>query len=42
MVKLLVARGADVKLKDDLYNSDAIGAATYFKHDAVREYLRSL
>ncbi len=39
MVKLLVARGADIRLKEDLYNSDAIGAATYFKHDAVREFL---
>ncbi len=40
-VKLLVERGADLTLEDDLYHSTAIGAAEYFGQDAVRDYLRS-
>jgi ankyrin repeat protein len=42
MVQLLVRRGADPKLKDDLYHADAAGSADYFGHIAVRDYLRSL
>jgi ankyrin repeat protein len=42
VVKLLVERGADLALKDDLYHSTAIGAAEYFGQDAVRDYLRSV
>jgi ankyrin repeat protein len=42
MVKLLVSRGADIKIKEDLYNADAAGAGEYFGHHAVRDYLRSL
>jgi ankyrin repeat protein len=42
MVRLLVKRGADPKMKDDLYHGDAEGAADYFGQIAVRDYLRSL
>jgi ankyrin repeat protein len=42
MVQLLINRGADPKIKDDLYNGDAEGAANYFGQMAVRDYLRSL
>jgi len=42
MVRLLVERGADPKIKDDLYHGDAEGAADYFGQIAVRDYLRSL
>ena len=42
MVKLLIQRGADPKVKDDLYGGDAEGAADYFGQIAVRDYLRSL
>ncbi len=42
MVKLLIERGADPKVKDDLYDGDAEGAANYFGQIAVRDYLRSL
>ena len=41
MVKLLVKRGADLAVQDDLYHSTPIGAAEYFGKDAVRDYLRS-
>jgi ankyrin repeat protein len=41
VVKLLVERGADLTLKEDLYNSTAIGAAEHFGQYAVRDYLRS-
>jgi ankyrin repeat protein len=42
MVRLLINRGADPKIKDDLYQGDAEGAAHYFGQMAVRDYLRSL
>ncbi|MBS1827074.1 MAG: ankyrin repeat domain-containing protein [Acidobacteria bacterium] len=42
MVKLLVARGADRKIKDDLHKSDAAGWASFFKQPEVRDYLNGL
>jgi ankyrin repeat protein len=42
MVRLLIQKGADPKIKDDLYHGDAEGAANYFGQVAVRDYLRSL
>ena len=42
MVQLLIQRGADPKIKEDLYHSDAAGRADYFGQTAVRDYLRSL
>ena len=42
MVKLLVERGADRSIKDDLYQATAEGGATYFRRVEVRDYLRSL
>lgn len=42
MVELLVERGADRSLKDDLYRSTPEGHANYFGHAEVRDYLRSL
>ena len=42
IVSLLIQRGADRKIHDDLYHSDAEGAANYFGKIAVRDYLRSL
>ena len=42
MVQMLVKRGADPKIEDDLYHGDAEGAANYFGQIAVRNYLRSL
>ncbi|MGA2741245.1 MAG: ankyrin repeat domain-containing protein [Bryobacteraceae bacterium] len=42
VVKLLVERGADRSLKDDLYQSTAEGGAAYFGRNEVRDYLRSL
>jgi ankyrin repeat protein len=42
MVQLLIQRGADPKIKDDLYHGDAAGAADFFGKIAVRDYLRSL
>jgi hypothetical protein len=42
MVQLLINKGADPKIKEDLYNSDAEGAANYFGQVAVRDYLSSL
>jgi ankyrin repeat protein len=41
VVKLLVERGADLMLKDDLYHSTALGAAEHFGQDAVRDHLRA-
>ena len=41
VVKLLVERGADRSIKDDLYNATAEGHANHFGHHEVREYLRS-
>ncbi|MBV8831008.1 MAG: ankyrin repeat domain-containing protein, partial [Acidobacteriaceae bacterium] len=42
MVRLLIQKGADPKIKDDLYHGDAEGAANHFGQLAVRDYLRSL
>jgi ankyrin repeat protein len=42
MVKLLIARGADLSIKEDLYQSDAEGAANFFGQTAVRDYLHTL
>ena len=42
MVKLLIERGADRAIRDDLHNGDAAGAATFFGQMAVRGYLLSL
>ena len=42
MVQLLMERGADPAIRDDLYNGDAEGAADFFGQTAVRDYLRSL
>jgi ankyrin repeat protein len=42
MVKLLVERGADRSVKDDLYHATAEGGAAYFGQVEVRDYLRSL
>ncbi len=42
VVKLLIERGADRFIKDDLYQSTAEGGAAYFGQNEVREYLRSL
>jgi hypothetical protein len=41
MVKLLLERGADQTIRDDLYHSTAEGAAAYFGQVAVREILSS-
>jgi ankyrin repeat protein len=42
MVRLLVERGADPGIRDDLHNANALAAANFFKQDAVRDYLQSL
>jgi ankyrin repeat protein len=42
VVKLLIERGGDRSIKDDLYQSTAEGGAAYFGQDEVRDYLRSL
>lgn len=42
MVRLLVGRGADRSIKDDLYQATAERGAEYFGQVAVRDYLRSL
>jgi len=42
MVQLLIARGADPAIQDDLHHGDAEGAANFFGQIAVRDYLRSL
>jgi ankyrin repeat protein len=42
MVRLLIERGADPSIKDDLHHGDAEGAANFFGQVAVRDYLRSL
>jgi ankyrin repeat protein len=42
MVQLLIERGADPSIKDDLYYGDAEAAANFFGQIAVRDYLRSL
>ena len=42
VVKLLVERGADRSIEEDLYHSTAEGAAAYFGQTEARDYLRSL
>jgi len=42
IVQLLVERGADLAIRDDLYHGDAAGAADHFDQIAVRDYLRGL
>ncbi len=42
MVKLLVERGADRSIKDELYQATAERSADFFGHVKVRDYLRSL
>jgi ankyrin repeat protein len=42
MVELLVKRGADRSVKDDLYHATPEGGAEYFKQIEVLDYLRSL
>jgi len=42
MVKLLVERGADRSMEDDLYHGTPVGHATQFGQVEVRDYLLSL
>ncbi len=42
VVKILVKRGADRSVKDDLYHATPEGGAAYFGKVKVRDYLRSL
>ncbi len=42
IVKLLVERGADRGIQEDLFHSTAESAAAYFGQNEVRDYLRSL
>ena len=42
VVRLLVERGADRSIKDDLYQSTAEGGANHFGQDEVRDYLKAL
>jgi ankyrin repeat protein len=42
MVKMLIEKGADPTIKDDLYRTDAEGAANFFGKIPVRDYLRSI
>ena len=42
MVKFLLQRGADLSVKEDLYNSTPESAASFFGQTAVRDYLRLL
>jgi hypothetical protein len=39
---LLLKKGADPKIKDDLYHADAKSAANYFGQAVVRDYLASI
>lgn len=41
VVRLLVERGADRTIKDDLYGATAVGAAKHFGQSEVWEYLRA-
>jgi hypothetical protein len=41
MVTLLVERGADRSVKEDLYHATPEGGAQYFGQVEVRDYLRS-
>ncbi|MDX1981229.1 MAG: ankyrin repeat domain-containing protein [Bryobacteraceae bacterium] len=42
VVRLLVERGADRSIKDDLYQSTAEGGANHFGQNEVRDYLKAL
>jgi ankyrin repeat protein len=42
ILKLLIKRGADRSIQDDLYQSTAESAANYFEQTAARDYLRGL
>jgi len=42
MAKLLIERGADRSIKDDLYHATAAGGAEYFGQVEVSDYLHSL
>ena len=42
MAQLLIQKGADPMLKDDLYHADAESAANHFGQTIVRDYLRSI
>lgn len=42
VVRLLISRGADRSLRDDLHRATAEGAASYFGQSEVRDYLRAL
>ncbi len=42
MVQLLIERGADPSITDDLHHGNAEGHANFFGQIAVRDYLRSL
>lgn len=42
VVRLLVERGADRGIREDLYRATAEGAASHFGQDEVRDYLRGL
>jgi ankyrin repeat protein len=42
MVQLLIERGADPSIKDDLHGADAAKHANFFGQTAIRDYLRSL
>ena len=37
--KLLVARGADLDIRDDTYNAPASGWANHFQHQDIEAYL---
>ncbi len=42
MVRLLIRRGANPAIRDDLYGATPEGGASHFGHAAVRDYLRGL
>jgi len=42
MVRLLVERGADLNVRDDLYHATPVQGASYFKQSAISEYFASL
>lgn len=41
LVRALVELGADTAVKDPTYGADALATATFFRQDAVAEYLRA-
>jgi hypothetical protein len=42
VLKLLIERGADPSIKEDLYHSTAEGGAAFFGRQEARDYLHSL